>query len=158
MWFVRQNAVTLVLKNLNMTLHDAYLWLANGKHISPWLTIDNHMFSRVRYACTVPLNLTLLCTGPAFEKMHACFFVAFLLEVHAVLMMKTNNREAARSNGQRNVPYGLGSAPSASLTRWPAALHYLHCKSSREFCIGALLWYKQEKKKKKRKKTQARPS
>lgn len=48
--------------------------------------------------------------------MHACFFVAFLLEAHAVFMMKTSNREAARSSGQRHVPYGLGSAPSASLS------------------------------------------
>lgn len=45
MWLVRQKAVNsiLVLNNLD-TIHDTYLWLTSGRHISPWLTTDNHGF------------------------------------------------------------------------------------------------------------------
>ena len=45
--------------------------------------------------------------------MHGCFSVAFSLDINIMSMMKTNTREAVRSSGQENMPWSLGSVPSA---------------------------------------------
>lgn len=83
-----------------------------------------------------------------FQTMHAYFFIAFLLEVHTVLMIKTNNREAARSSGQRNVPYGLDSASSASLSPGDQLLCIIYTANHLEtFALGHYCGTNQNKNK-----------